>query len=176
MWKPNQQWRRPYLNQNYNFRTQMWDLNIRKKLLQPHQLQSTNNPNHQSLHKHQQETENNPTILENPCSQTWLKKEGGCDGFKETSRNLEFFFNKVSKNKRRTYTTNFVAMSISNGHKTELNSIFVLALSLSYWPFNHMSEVNSPTNRNLILTSIDLQLMNSVVSRPYLILIKCWWK
>ena len=55
-----------------------------------------------------------------------------CDGFKETSRNLEVFFIKDSKNERRTYLTNFIAVSISNGHKTKLNSNFVLALSLSY--------------------------------------------
>ena len=85
-------------------------------------------------------------------------------------------FIKVSKNERRTYLTNFIAVSISNGYKTKLNSNFVLALSLSYWPINHMSEVNSPTNRNLILTSTDLQLMNSIVPKPYMILMKCWWK
>ena len=61
-----------------------------------------------------------------------LEKEGGCDGFKETSRNLEVFLIKVSKNERRTYLTNFIAVSISNGHKIKLNSNFVLALSLSY--------------------------------------------
>ena len=32
------------------------------------------NPNHQSLHKHQQEPENNPTDVENLYSQTCLKK------------------------------------------------------------------------------------------------------
>ena len=173
MW--NQQWRRPYLNQNNNFRAQMWDIHFKMKLLQPHHLQSTNNPKHQSLHEHQQETENNPTYLENLYQQTCLKEEGGCDGFKETSRNLEVFFIKVLKNERRTYLTNFIAVSISNGHKTKLNSNFVLALSLSYWPFNHMSEVHSSTNRNLILTSTDLQLMNSIVPKPYMILMKCWW-
>ena len=36
--------------------------------------------------------------------------------------------------------------------------------------------VNSSTNRNLILTSADLQLMNSIVPKPYMILMKCWWK
>ena len=55
-----------------------------------------------------------------------------CDGFKETSRNLNVFFIKVSKNERRTCLTNFIAVSIINGHKTKLNSNFVLALSLSY--------------------------------------------
>ena len=110
----------------------MWDLNFKMKLLQPHHLQSTNNPKPQSLHKHQQETENNPTDLENVYPQTCLKKEEGCDGFKETSRNLEVFFIKLSKNERRTYLTNFIAVSISNGDKTKLNSNFVLALSLSY--------------------------------------------
>ena len=50
---------------------------------------------------------------------------------KKTSRNLEVFFIKVSKNKRRTYLANFVVISISKGHKTKLNSYFVLALSLS---------------------------------------------
>ena len=54
-----------------------------------------------------------------------------CDGFKETSRNLEVFFIKVAKNERRTYLKNFIAVSISNGHKTKLNPNFVLALSLS---------------------------------------------
>ena len=97
-----------------------------------HHLQSTNNPKPQSLHEHQQETENNPTDLEDLYPQTCLKKEEGCDGFQETSRNLEVFFIKVSKNERRTYLTKFIAVSISNGHKTKLNSNFVLALSLSY--------------------------------------------
>ena len=90
-------------------------------------------PEPQSLHEHQQETENNPTDLENLWPQTCLKRrEGGCDGFKETSGNLEIFFIKVSKNKRRTFLTNFIAVSISNGHKIKVNSNFVLALSLSY--------------------------------------------
>ena len=150
----------------------MWDLHIRMKLLQSHQLQSTNNPNHQSLHKHQQETENNKTDLKNLYPQTCLKKEGGCDGFKETSRNLEVFFIKVSKNKRRTYLTNFVALSIPDGYKTKLNSNFVLALSLSYWPINQMSKVNFLTHRNQILTSTDLQIMNSIVPKPYMTLMK----
>ena len=43
----------------------------------------------QSLYEHQQETENNLTDLEHLYPQTCLKKEGGCDGFNETSRNLE---------------------------------------------------------------------------------------
>ena len=33
---------------------------------------------------------------------TNLLKKGGCDGFKEASRNLEVFIIKVSKNKKRT--------------------------------------------------------------------------
>ena len=111
---------------------QMWDLHFKMKLLQPHHLQSTNNPKPQSLHEHQQETKNNPTDLEKLYPQTCLKKEEGCDDFKETSRNLEVFFIKVSKNERRTCLTNFIAVSISNGHKTKLNSNFVFALSLSY--------------------------------------------
>ena len=110
----------------------MWDLHFKMKLLQLHHLQSTNNRKPQSLHEHQQETENNPTDLVNLYPQTCLKKEGECDGFKETSRTFEVFFIKVSKNERRTYLTNFIAVSINNGHQTELNSIFVLALSLSY--------------------------------------------
>ena len=110
----------------------MWDLHFKAKLLHLHHLQSTSNPKPQSLHEHQQETEKNPTDLENLYPQTCLNKEGGCDGFKETSRNLDVFFIKVSKNERRTYPTNFIAVSISNGHKTKLNSNFVLALSLSY--------------------------------------------
>ena len=176
MWKPNQQWRRPYLNQNHNFRTQMWDFHIRMKFLQPHQLQSTNNLNHQSLHWTSTRKTKQPDRFGEPIPKNLLKKEGHCDVFKETSRNLEVFFIKVSKNKRRTYLTNFVAISISNGHKTKLNSNFVLALSWSYWPINHMSKVNSPTNGNLILTSILLQLMNLIAPRPYAILLKCWWK
>ena len=54
------------------------------------------NPKPQSLHEHQQETENNPTDLENLYPQTCLKKEGGFDGFKETSRNLEEFLEEFS--------------------------------------------------------------------------------
>ena len=108
------------------------DLHFKMKLLQPHHLQIIKTTNPQSLHEHQQATENNPTDLENQYPQTYLKKEGGCDDIKETSRNLEGFFIKVSKSERRTCLTNFIAVSISNGHKTKLNSNFVLALSLSY--------------------------------------------
>ena len=65
---------------------------------------------------------NNPTDSENLYPQTCLKKEGGCDGYKENSRNLEVFFIKVSKNKSRTYMMTFFAFSIRNGHTTKLNS------------------------------------------------------
>ena len=61
---------------------------------------------------------------------------------------------------------------ISNGRKTKLNSIWVMALSLSYWPNNPMSEKNSSTNRSLTLASNDLQLRISTVPRPNLILMK----
>ena len=54
------------------------------------------NPSYQSFHKHQQETENNPTDLENLYTQFSIKKEEGCDGFEKTSRSLEIFSNKVS--------------------------------------------------------------------------------
>ena len=73
-----------------------------------------------------------PDRFGEPIPKNFLINEGGCDGFKETSRNLKVFFIKVSMNKRRTNLTNFVAMSTSNGHKTKLNSNCVLALSLSY--------------------------------------------
>ena len=68
---------------------QMKDLHIKLKPLRPHQLWSMNNLNHQSLREHQQETENSRTDLENLYPKTSLKKEKGCDGFKQTSRNLD---------------------------------------------------------------------------------------
>ena len=40
-----------------------------------------------------------PDRLGEPVPTNLLKKEGGCDGFKETSRNLEVFFIKVSGTK-----------------------------------------------------------------------------
>ena len=52
----------------------MWDLHFNMKLRQPHHLQSTHNPKPRSLHEHQQETENNPTDLENLCPQTCSKR------------------------------------------------------------------------------------------------------
>ena len=94
-----------------------------------------------------------------------------CDGFEETSRNLEVFSIKLSRNERRTCLTKST-VSINNGQKTKLDSNFILALELSYWPINQMPEVNSTTHRNLIPTSTDLQLKNSIVSRPYMILMK----
>ena len=73
-----------------------------------------------------------PRAPQNSSAQlTASQLEKYCDGFQELSRNLEVFFIKVSNNER-TYLTNFIAVSISNGHKTKLNSNFVLALSLSY--------------------------------------------
>ena len=110
----------------------MSDLHFKMKLLQPHHLQSIKTTKPQSLHEHQQETENNPTDLGNLYTQTCLKKEGGCDDIKETSKNLEGFFINVSTSERRTCLTNFIAVSISNGHKTKFNSNFDLALSLSF--------------------------------------------
>ena len=92
-----------------------------------HQQPETSEPSRTSTRNRKQ-----PDRFGNLYPQTCLKKEGGCDGFKETSRNLAVFFNKVSKNERRTYLTNFIAVSISNSHKTKLNSNFVLALSLTY--------------------------------------------
>ena len=71
--KTEQQWRTPYLNQNNNFRTQMWDLHFKVKLLQPHHLQSTNNRKTHNLHEHQQETEIDPRDLEIPYPQTCSK-------------------------------------------------------------------------------------------------------
>ena len=58
-----------------------------------------------------------PDRFGEPVPRNWLKNEGGCNGFKETSRYLEVFFIEVSKNKRRTYLTNFFAMSISDGQR-----------------------------------------------------------
>ena len=51
-------------------------LHFKMKLLQPHHLRSTNNPKPQSLHEHQQETENKPKDFENLYPQTCLKKGG----------------------------------------------------------------------------------------------------
>ena len=92
-----------------------------------HQQPETSEPSRTSLRNRKQ-----PDRLGEPVPTNLLKKEGGCDGFKETSRNLEVFFLKVSKNETKTYLTNFIAVSISNGKKIKINSNFVLALSLSY--------------------------------------------
>ena len=72
-----------------------------------------------------------------------------------------------------TDLTNFAARWISNDHKPKLYFNFGLALSLSYCPINQMSEVSSPTHRNLILASNGFQLINLIVSRPYMFLMKC---
>ena len=104
--------------------------------------------------------------------QTCLKKEGACDGFKQSSRNSEISLKFQGMKEEHTWQT----LSIRNDHRTILNSNSVLELSLSCWPINHLSKLNSPTNRNMILTTTALQLMNSTVPRPYMILIKCWWK
>ena len=92
-----------------------------------HQQPETSEPSRKSTRNRKQ-----PDRFGEPTPTNLIEKEGGCGGFKETSRNLEVFLIKVSKNERRTYLTNFIAVSISNGHKTKLNSNFVLALSLSY--------------------------------------------
>ena len=92
-----------------------------------HQQPETSEPPRTSTRNRKQ-----PDRFGEPIPTNLLKKEEGCDGFLETSRNLEVFFIKVSKNERGTYLTTFIAVSISNGHKTKLNSNFVLALSLFY--------------------------------------------
>ena len=76
----------------------MRELHIKTKLMQPHQLQSTNNPNYHSLHKLEREYENNPTDLENLYPQTCFKNESGYDDFKETSRNLDVLL-KIQRTK-----------------------------------------------------------------------------
>ena len=78
-----------------------------------HQQPETSEPSRTSKRNRNQPDRFGETIPTN-----LLKKEEGC-GFKETSRNLEIFFIKVSKNERRIYLTNFIAVSISNGHKTK---------------------------------------------------------
>ena len=52
----------------------MWDLRIKTKLLQLHQLQRNDNLDQQSLHERQHELENNLSDLENLNSQSFLKK------------------------------------------------------------------------------------------------------
>ena len=63
-------------------------------------------------------------------------------------------FIKVSKNDR--------TKERSNGHKIQLNSNFVLALSIYDWPINHMSEVISLIEENLLLKYVrSINLLNS---------------
>ena len=116
------------------------DLHIKMKFLQPHQLHSTNNPNDQSLYEYQQEAENNPTNLENLYPQTCLKKEEGCDGFKETSKNLEVFFIKFSKNSRRTLLLCRQVMV------TKLNSNLILFGAINIF-LTYQSDVRSKFSR-----------------------------
>ena len=145
--------------------TQMWDLHIKMKLLQPHHLQSSNNPINQSLQENQQELENNLTDLENLYRQTCLKKR---EDVMVSNKHQETLL-KFQRTKEELSWRN---LAVSIDHKTKINSNFVLALSISYRPIHHMSEVNSPTNRNLNLTSTDLQLMNPIVPWPFMILMK----
>ena len=95
---------------------------------------ATSAAEHQQPEPSQTSTRNRkqPYRYGEPKPTNLLKKGGGCDSFEETSRKLEVFFIKLSRNERKFYLTNFVAMLISNGHKPKLNSNFVLALSLSY--------------------------------------------
>ena len=71
--------------------------------------------------------------MENLYPQTCFKKEGGYDGFEETSRNFEVFAIKVSKTERRADMKNSSFVSTNNGHNTKIESFsnFVLTLSLS---------------------------------------------
>ena len=168
MWKLNHQGRGSYLNQK---NTQMRDLYIyiKTKILQQHLLHSTKKP--------EPSEPSRKSIWNKKHKRTNLPKKGGRTWwFQRNIKKFKIFFFEFSKNKRGTYLTNFAAVTIDDGHKTKLDSSLVLALSLSYWPINQMSESISPTHRNLILTSIALQLMSLVVSRPYLVLMKCWWK
>ena len=67
-----------------------------------------------------------------------LKK--GCDGFKEASRKLEVFFIKVSKNKRRTQMTNFVANRWVMA--TKLNSIPIL-----FWRYLYLIDLSAVSQK-----------------------------
>ena len=66
-----------------------------------------------------------------PIPTNLLEKGGRLCSFQRNIKNFRSLL-IVSKNERKTYLTNFVVMSISNGHKTKLNSNSVLALSLFY--------------------------------------------
>ena len=109
-----------------------------------------------------------PDRFGEPIPTNLIKKEGGCDCGKQTSWNLEVLLNFRRTKEELTWR----ALSISNDHKTKINSN-------SVWRYHYLIDLsnicqkkNSPTNRNLILTSTDLQLMKSIVSRPYMIRMK----
>ena len=109
------------------------DLHIKMMLLQSNQLQSSNNQNHQSLRENKQKNRKQPNRFGEPIPTNFLKtRRENVMVSKKHQKNLEVFIFKVSLTKRRTYLTNFVPMSIRNGHKTNLNPNFVCALSLSY--------------------------------------------
>ena len=113
-----------------------------------------------------------PDRFGEPIPANLLKNGGWMWWFQTNIKKLRSIIKDSENEKRLAWQT----LSMINGHWMKLKSNSVLALSLSYWPINHMWEVNFPTNRNQILTSIDLQLMNSIVPNPYMILVKCWWK
>ena len=151
MWKLNHRWRRQYLNQNKKFRTRICDLHQAEasevKLAAEHQQPEPPEPSQTSTRNRKQHDRFGETIPTN------LLRKRGSDGFKLTSRNLEVLL----KCQRTKEQINWRTLSISNGHKTKLYSNSVLVLSLSFWPINHMLKLISPTNRKLILTSIELQ-------------------
>ena len=93
-----------------------------------------------------------------------------------SKNNKKTIYIKVSKNRTKEELKWRTAMSISKDHKTELNFYFILELSFSYWPINQLTEKSSPIHGNLNITSTELQLMKSIVSRPYMTLMKCWGK
>ena len=119
----------PYLNQNHEFRTQSWDLDIENKLLQQHQLQSNHKLNPESFRKQRQEKESNQIDMENISPQTYIKNREDVMVSEKHQKTKKFSFDESSENKRKTYLMITAFMSKNNGHKFGLDSNFVLSLS-----------------------------------------------
>ena len=129
---------------------------------QKHRLQSNHNLNHQKLYEHKKKRKLDR--FEEPKS---LNIQEDVMGSKTTKKLVNFFIN-VTENKRKTCLTNSIAMSISITHKTKLSSNSVLVRSLSYCPkWDFESQILPP-----IETQFELQLTNSIVPEPYMILMQ----
>ena len=126
----NHQWKRSYLNENHKIKNAVLrplhqnEPSAATSAAEPRQTESSwPSRRYRTRYKKQ------PNSFGVPLPKNCLKRREDVMVSKKHQETQKFSI-KFSNKERRTYQTNFAAMSINNGHKTKLHSNFALPLSL----------------------------------------------